>query len=406
MGMNATLNSNRYRFVVLALGISPPGTMGGNSKIILELIRWLSRDHACLVLTTQPETFSLNRVVGTNIEIISISPYPKRPYLHHVDMCRHYVREVRAVCSRHNVNAGDIVYCTSDALGEVLPGFLLKRLFHFTWVPTLFLFVPSPVENLIRHYGFPVFKYIIYYCYQRLVFLLLLARGDMFVITNNLDKRHFPKRLHPRILAIYGGVNCEQIHRVSLETPQTAMRYDVLFCGRLHPQKGISGLLDIWKNVIAQCPQARLGIIGNGDPGYEAFLRNKAQRLGLVPTMDWLGYINNEDKYRIYRQARIFVHATVYDNNGMVAAEALCSGLPVVLYDLPALRHIYTEGCVKVLEGDQAAFSTAIVTLLRNSAAYEAAKPTPAMIAKLRQHWDWPKRAEIFDAFLRGAVRD
>jgi glycosyltransferase involved in cell wall biosynthesis len=303
---------------------------------------------------------------------------------------------------RYHINADDTVYCTSDALGEVLPGFLLKNVFRFNWIPTFYLFVPSPVENLRRRYGFPVLKYFIYYFYQRLIFLLILMRGDRFVITNDVDKKHFPKRLHSRIFAIYGGVNCEQIRDARLALSQLAMRYDVLFCGRLHPQKGISRLLDVWKTVVGRCPEARLGIIGNGDPGYEALLKDKASNLGLAPSVDWLGYVNNEEKYRLYLQSRIFVHATVYDNNGMVAAEALCSGLPVVMYDLPALRDVYNRGCLKVRPGDRNAYADTIISLIIDSEKYDKIKPTPELCAELQTYWDWQRRADLFDTFVWG----
>lgn len=399
--MGAASDPQPYRLVVLALGISPPGTMGGNSKIILELIRWLSRSHRCLVLTTQPDTFRLNGVQGPGIEMVVIPPYPRRPYLHHIDMCRYYVHAVRTVFASHAVNAADLVYCTTDLLGEVYPAYALKPEFRYTWIPSFFLFVPSLVENLKKRYGFPVLKYAAYYLYQRLAFLLILARGDLFVITNDADKTYFPRRLRPRVLALYGGVNSEQINHAMRAQPCPVLRYDALFCSRLHPQKGISGLLEIWKAVIKRCPDARLGVIGNGAPEYEAFLKAKAERLGIADRIEWLGYVNNEEKYLLYRQAKIFVHATVYDNNGMVAAEALCSGLPVVLYDLPALRHVYSEGCVKVSPGDAHAYSEAIIRLLTDDAFLDAAKPTPAQIAELLQRWDWPKRASLFDAFLR-----
>lgn len=401
--MRAASETSASRFIVLALGISPPGTMGGNSKITLELIRWLSKSHACLVLTTQPETFRQNQVTGSNIDLVTIPAYPRSSLWHHIDMCRHYVREVRAVFKRCGVNDRDFVYCTSDGLGEDLPGFLLKKEFRFTWVPTLFLFVPSLLVNVRHGYGFPIFKYFIYHVYQWVVFQLILARGDRFVITNDADKACFPARLHPRVFAIYGGVNGDQIDRVRQSQPPP-MRYDALFCGRLHPQKGVSRLLDIWKTVLERCPAARLGIIGNGEPGYERFLKKKARGLGLDQTIDWLGYVNNEEKYRIYRQARVFVHATVYDNNGMVAAEALCSGLPVVLYDLPALRQVYTEGCLKVPPGDQKAYAEAIVSLLTDSDRYRAVKPSPEVSEQLRAYWDWSRRAELFEAFLWGGT--
>jgi len=112
--------------------------------------------------------------------------------------------------------------------------------------------------------------------------------------------------------------------------------------------------------------------------------------------------VNNEAKYEIYRSARVHVHPTVFDNNGMVAAEALCSGLPVVMYDLPALRHVYTTGCVKIPFGDQKAFAAEVVRLLSDADHYASVAPTAEQIADLRNHWDWPTRVERFAGWLEG----
>lgn len=400
--MNSAAESPPYRLVVLAQGISPPGTMGGNSKIILEVIRALAPVHPCLVITSRAETFRRNGVTGSGITIAEIPAFSGHPLRNHVAMCRHYVREVRAVFQQHGVGPGDQVYSTCDGWEDVLPGYLLKREFGFAWVPTLYLFVPSLLENLRRRYGFPALKYVAYHAYQRLTFRLILARGDRFVITNDADRCHFPRRLQERVLAIYGGVNCEQIRQAAADLPQPQPRFDALFCSRLHPQKGVEGLLEAWRLVTAQVPGARLGLIGNGEPAYEAWLRDRARALGIAGSLEWLGYVNDVEKFRLYRQARVFVHATVFDNNGMVAAEALCSGLPVVLFDLPALRHVYTDGCVKVPPGDRAAYAAAVVALLRDPVRYAQVRPTADQLEALQRRWDWPVRARLFDEFLRG----
>ena len=124
------------------------------------------------------------------------------------------------------------------------------------------------------------------------------------------------------------------------------------------------------------------------------------ERLGIADTIEWLGYVNNEAKFRIYSESRVFVHPTVFDNNGMVAAEALCTGLPVVMQDLPALRDVYTTGCLKVPFGDRNAFAEAVVSLLTDPAKYAATAPTSDQLAALRAHWKWESRAAKFDRWL------
>lgn len=387
------------RLVVIGHGISPLGTMGGNSKIILEVLKNLPDSFSALVVTFKPETFEANCAVGGNIVLAPIPKPAHDDILHMAQTSRHTLRHTRKVFQEHGVGKNDIVYCVSDFPPDVLPGVVLKREFGYRWIPSLYLFVPSPWRNLRGRYGFPFFKYVLYYAEQRLLFAWMKRSADGFVVTNDGDRSHFPKSFHDRILAIYGGVNTEQIE-AAFTGPLPEKRYDAVFCSRLHPQKGVGGLLDIWRLVMDRIPQARLAIIGNGDPAYEAFLRNKAERLGLAGNIDWLGYVNNVEKYRVYRASKMLLHTTVYDNNGMVAAEALCSGLPVVMFDLPMLRDLYTDGCTKVPKGDHAAFAEAIVSLLQNADRFDASRPMSTQIAELQRRWNWRKRTELFVEFV------
>ena len=97
----------------------------------------------------------------------------------------------------------------------------------------------------------------------------------MCLLTNDIDRKFFPENRQKDILSIYGGVNFEQIDEAKIEKI-TGWKYDAVFCSRLHQQKGISQLLNVWSIVIKKFPTAQLAIIGNGDPNYELFLKDKA----------------------------------------------------------------------------------------------------------------------------------
>lgn len=392
------------RIILLALGISPPGSMGGNSKIALEIVRSCAKVRPVVVITAKGkvETFRQNLGPEVSFDLHAVADFPGNPRVHPFAEALHYTRLVAPVLRNLRTGPKDILYSCSDFLLDVLPPFLLKPTGRFTWVPTLFLFVPSVFENLRRRYGFPVLKYCAYHAFQRMVFALLKRRGDLFVVTNDCDRVRFPERLRNRVFAFYGGVNVEQIRRTGDRS--SPKRWDVVFCSRLHPQKGIASFLDVWRRVTTVLPDARLAVIGNGAPAYEAKLRAKAERLGTAATITWLGYVNNEAKYAIYQDSRVFVHPTVYDNNGMVAAEALCSGLPVVMYDLPSLRQVYAVGCRKVPERDRQAFAQALVRLLACPQELAAVTPDAEAVAALRAQWDWPVRVERFLGFLDGAM--
>ena len=386
------------RLVIFALGLSEPGTMGGNSKIALEMARGLADATEVHFVLPRHKLPTLENTVGTSpaFSVHALENYPKDDKFHPFASVRHYLPRVRALFRELSIGPDDFVFGISDFHVDVLPLYPLQREFGFRWLPSVFLFVPGLVENLGKGYGFPAFKYVVYWCYQRILFAMMKRRATGFVITNEMDKRQFSRRFEGRLFAYYGGVNVEQIPLTPI--PKTR---DVVFCSRLHPQKGISTFLDIWRLVLKTCPKARFTVIGNGDPAYEAELKAKAARLGIADSIDWLGYVNNEEKYMVYASARVHVHPTVFDNNGMVAAEALCSGLPVVMYDLPALRHVYTTGCVKVPFGDQKTFAAEVCALLSDDAHRTGVAPTPEQVEALREQWNWPNRARRFAGWLK-----
>lgn len=388
----------KRRFIICAMTLSKPGTMGGNSKITLEMAKHLGPwcEVHFVVPADKAETFRRNVPVSAGVHVHEVGVYPKSEFRHPLASSRFYYRELRRVLTDLAAGPGDVLYCNGDFHVDSVPAFLLQRRFGFAWLPSAFLFVPGPLENLLRGYGFPVAAYFLAWLYARFYVFFSCFRSAGWVITNTDDFRHFPKRFRDRrIFPFYGGVNVDQIPAGPV--PKTR---DVVFCSRLCAQKGIRSFLDVWKLVHDRLPSARFTVIGNGAPDFERALRAKAARLGIDGSVDWLGYVNNEAKYEIYRSARVMVHPTIFDNNGMVAAEALCSGLPVVMYDLPPLRHVYTTGCAKVPFGDKAAFADEVVRLLSDDAHRASVAPDAAQVAELRSFWDWPNRVARFRDWL------
>lgn len=393
-------NLMKKKIFVSAIYTSPPTSMGGNTKILIELINNLSDAYDFVIFTSEPKTFKINIKDESKIKIIDITyNYTKMNPLTHLSEIMYINKYFQDFFKEFPINRDDYFYSSSDFAPDVLPVYNLKKKYQFKWIASLFLFIPNPLENLINKYKFPFYKYILYFIYQGFLFNRILKRFDFCLITNDIDRKFFPENRQKDILSIYGGVNLDQIIEAKKENGNSC-KYDAVFCSRLHQQKGISQLLNIWSIVVKKIPTAQLAIIGNGDPNYELFLRRKATKLQLDNNIDWLGYVNNVDKYKIYQNSKIFLHATIYDNNGMVAAEALCSGLPVIMYDLQSFKTIYNIGCIKVKEGDINEYANMILKLINEKMYYDQVKPDLNMIAKMNKLWDWEKRAKSFKGFI------
>jgi len=117
----------------------------------------------------------------------------------------------------------------------------------------------------------------------------------------------------------------------------------VLFLSRVHPVKGILNLLHAWAAV---APQGwRLKIAGPDEGGYLSEVIALARVLGIDQAVEYLGEVDGEAKTRAYLDADVFVLPTFSENFGVVVAEALAHGLPVITTRGAPWADLETYGC-------------------------------------------------------------
>lgn len=101
-----------------------------------------------------------------------------------------------------------------------------------------------------------------------------------------------------------------------------------LFLSRLHPIKGLPMLLDAWARI---CPQNWvLELVGPSEENHRSELEEQVRRHELEDSVRFSGAVSEEEKWDVYRQADLFVLPSHSENFGIVVAEALGAGLPVI----------------------------------------------------------------------------
>lgn len=101
-----------------------------------------------------------------------------------------------------------------------------------------------------------------------------------------------------------------------------------LFLSRVHPKKGLPMLVEAWKKV---SPTGwRMQVVGPDEGGHLAEVKKLVEAAGLEDSWSFEAPLENEQKWKAMAQADLFVLPTYSENFGIVVAEALVAGLPVI----------------------------------------------------------------------------
>lgn len=104
----------------------------------------------------------------------------------------------------------------------------------------------------------------------------------------------------------------------------------VLFVSRLHLKKGVEFLLEAAGVLRRRAVDFRLVLAGEGEPDYIDHLRRRAAELRLDDVVHFFPAFDNRLKQSLYESADVFVLPTHQENFGLVFAEALGMGTPVI----------------------------------------------------------------------------
>ena len=112
---------------------------------------------------------------------------------------------------------------------------------------------------------------------------------------------------------------------------QEEQKRTILFLSRIHLKKGIELLIEAWGQLDKTIRSNwQVEIAGNGDAGYIDSLQQLIYSKGLSDEIRIIGSQFGPVKLATYQRADLFVLPTYSENFGIVVAEALACGLPVI----------------------------------------------------------------------------
>ena len=172
--------------------------------------------------------------------------------------------------------------------------------------------------------------------------------------------------------------------------------------GQLIPRKGHRFLLQAFAGLLADRPQCRLVIFGEGELADE--LRDQAQLLALGDAVRFAGF--RDDLDRFIGCFDIFVHPALAEGLGVAALKAAAAGLPVVGFAAGGLGEAVDDGQtgLLVLPEDSVALYRALLRLVddapfakRLGAAGQQRMRDEFSIATMAD-----KHVELYESVLKG----
>ena len=143
----------------------------------------------------------------------------------------------------------------------------------------------------------------------------------------------------------------------------------LLYLSRIHPKKGCNLLLEAFACVAESDPALHLVMAGPDQMGWQKTLQQQANQLGISQRVTWTGMLSGDLKWGAYHAAEVFVLPSHQENFGIVVAEALACGKPVLISNKVNIwREIEHVGAGFVanddLEGTRALFKQWLATSL------------------------------------------
>jgi glycosyltransferase involved in cell wall biosynthesis len=169
--------------------------------------------------------------------------------------------------------------------------------------------------------------------------LIFLKRSNACIAVSKYTAKLLQKNgvLPGRVHISGNGVDTDLIARFEA----SEKLYDAIFVGRVSRDKGVFDLVRMWDQIVQNNSESKLLIVGTG-PDLED-LKKLAEKSGISSRIIFAGRCEDSELYSLMKSSKIFLFPSRFEGWGLAVGEALACGLPVVSYDIPALREIFGE---------------------------------------------------------------
>lgn len=304
--------------------------------------------------------------------------------------------------SRH-LHDTDYIFLHSLHSFPVLAGYVLARLYHkpYSLWPHGVL---APFQRRVSAGKKKVYDWI--------VARRMLNQASMIVYTAPAEREETRPLgvIAPSVIIPHGFDAREYVHlpprgRFRAKYLQGYPGPLVLFLSRLNAKKGLDLLAQAFALVVKQAPEARLAIVGGGDPPkFVSQVRNWLRECGVDNHAAMPGLLVGQEKLQAFADADVFVLPSHGENFGFAVFEAMASRIPVVVSDtLNYADEIRRYEAGFVVRRDPQEIAAAILDLLGDPGLRQRMGENGL---RLVQAYSWKSCGERIERAMRCILQD
>ncbi|MFC1680381.1 glycosyltransferase [Pseudomonadota bacterium] len=193
-----------------------------------------------------------------------------------------------------------------------------------------------------------------------------LEQAAMVHVTSDLERvelQSFNFRLK-NVVVVPNGVSMPKRTQSNGGDIRGSLVSVVLFLGRINWKKGLDRLIESIPHTKTKC---QFLFAGNDDEGYSEILREKAERLGVSERVEFVGEVDDDQKWILLSQATVVVLPSYQENFGNVVLEAMATSKPVLVTAEVGAASIVEEARAGIVtEGEPTDIAAAIDKLVSN----------------------------------------
>lgn len=217
----------------------------------------------------------------------------------------------------------------------------------------------------------------------------VLSKADMWVATSQEEAEDIRRIGYRQPIAVLpNGVDIPSgISRCR------ASRRRMFFISRIHPKKNVEMLLRCWSRLEDRFPDWDLAIVGPDKDNFYADEMKLLSRSLLCKRVTFTGELKGREKYDFMAASECEVLPTFSENFGMVVAESLACGTPVICSRGAPWAGLEKEGCGWWIPIDESALVETMYNAMVSSRE-ELSKMGDNGIAWMKREFEWSSIAD------------